>query len=283
MGVKTLDKSAELIAFALKPKTGFKVALNDIIEAFFKYRLALIFGWQDVAQRYRRSRIGAFWLTLNMAVFIGALGAIFGTIFQSEMHEYLPHVCAGVIMWSFITSCLSEGCTTFSGSEGIILQVRMPLFTHILRTLWRNIIIFLHNIIIFPFIYLILGNSINFYALLSVAGFILVCLNLAWIMLILAVICARFRDMTQVVTNILQILFYATPIMWMLKVLPEHVSKAFIEFNPFYHFVELVRAPLLGYAPESISWVVAIVLVVVGWVVALLFFGRYRWRVVYWL
>jgi len=283
MSVEAFDENAELVAYGSIPKVGIKVALNDIVEAFANYRLALIFGWQDVAQRYRRSRVGAFWLTLNMAVLIGALGAIFGTLFQSEMHEYLPHVCAGIIMWGFITSSLSEGCTTFSGSDGIILQVRMPLFTHILRTLSRNVIIFMHNIVIFPFIALVLVYPVNFYALLSIVGFFLVCLNLSWLMLILAILCARFRDMTQVVTNFLQILFYATPIMWMVKVLPDHVSKTFIEFNPFYHFIELVRAPLLGHPPENASWFVAVGLAVFGWAIALAFFGKFRWRVAYWL
>ncbi|MFS2324076.1 ABC transporter permease [Brucella sp. H1_1004] len=283
MSVETLNEGAEPAAYQLRSKTGIKVALNDIIEALAKYRLALIFGWQDVAQRYRRSRVGAFWLTLNMAVLIGALGAIFGTLFQSKMYEYLPHVCAGIIMWSFITSCLSEGCTAFSGSAGIILQVRMPLFTHILRTIWRNIIIFMHNIIIFPVAAIIIGYPLNFNAFLVIPGYMIVCLNLGWIMLILAVACARFRDMTQVVTNVMQILFYATPIMWMVKILPDHASKAFIEFNPFYHFIELVRAPLLGHAPESISWLVAIGLSVLGWACTLAFFGKYRWRVAYWL
>jgi lipopolysaccharide transport system permease protein len=55
MSVEAFDENAELVAYRLKPKTGIKVALNDIVEAFAKYRLALIFGWQDVAQRYRRS------------------------------------------------------------------------------------------------------------------------------------------------------------------------------------------------------------------------------------
>ncbi|OJY06402.1 MAG: ABC transporter permease [Rhizobiales bacterium 63-22] len=267
----------------VRPKTGMNVALSDIADALKNYRLALIFGWQDVAQRYRRSRVGAFWLTLNMTVLIGALGLIFGTLFQSEMREYLPHVCAGVIMWGFITGCLTDGCTTFSGSDGIILQVRMPLFTHVMRTMWRNIIIFLHNVVIFPVIALIVGHGINFYALLAVPGFLLVCLNLTWMMLVLAIVCARFRDMTQVVSNALQVLFYATPIMWMSKSLPGSVSKTFLEWNPFYHFLELVRAPLFGTAPETVSWLIAIGIAVIGWVFALAFFGKYRWRVAYWL
>ncbi|TWH02321.1 lipopolysaccharide transport system permease protein [Ochrobactrum sp. J50] len=268
---------------AAEPTKGAKVAIADILEALSKYRLALIFGWQDVAQRYRRSRVGAFWLTLNMAVFIGALGLIFGTLFQSEMHDFLPHLCAGVITWGFISTCLSEGCTTFTSSEGIILQVRMPLFTHIMRVLWRNIIIFAHNIVIFPILLLVLGRMIDFNALWAIPGFVLLCLNLSWMMLILAILCARFRDMTQVVINILQVLFYATPIMWMVKILPNNVSRAFIELNPFYHFIELVRAPLFGYPPSTLDWTFGFAFAIIGWVVAILFFGRYRWRIAYWL
>jgi len=268
---------------SFKPVSGPVVAVRDISEALSKYRLALIFGWQDVAQRYRRSRVGAFWLTLNMAVFIGALGLIFGTLFQSEMKVFLPYLCAGVITWGFISTALSEGCTAFSSSDGIILQVRMPLFTHIMRTMWRNIIIFAHNVIIFPVLLLIMGRMMSFNALWILPGFFLVCLNLSWMMLILAILCARFRDITQVVINVLQVLFYATPIMWMVKILPDHVSHAFIQWNPFYHLIELVRAPLLGAPPTALDWLFAAGLAACGWIVAIIFFGRYRWRVPYWL
>ncbi|QTN98402.1 ABC transporter permease [Brucella sp. 458] len=281
IGISKANLSHEVVR--VEPTKGAKVAIGDISEALSKYRLALIFGWQDVAQRYRRSRVGAFWLTLNMAVFIGALGLIFGTLFQSEMREFLPYLCAGVITWGFISTCLNEGCITFTSSDGIILQVRMPLFTHIMRAVWRNVIIFFHNIIIFPILFVIMGRIIDLNMLWAIPGFILLCLNLSWMMLILAVLCARFRDMTQVVANILQVLFYATPIMWMVKILPDHVSRAFIDLNPFYHFIELVRAPLFGSPPSLLNWTVSLACAIIGWAVAILFFGRYRWRVAYWL
>ncbi|OOL15646.1 ABC transporter permease [Ochrobactrum sp. P6BS-III] len=266
-----------------RPASGAVVALRDIMDALTAYRIALIFGWQDIAQRYRRSRVGAFWLTLNMAVYIGALGLIFGTLFRSNMADYLPHMCAGVIIWGLISSALSEGCTTFSGASGTILQVRLPLFTHIMRTLWKNIIIFFHNIVIFPILCLILGRQLNFYVLLALPGFLLVVLNLTWMMLILATLCCRFRDMTQIVTNLLQICFYLTPIIWTVKTLPENASKLIFELNPFYHFMQLIRAPLFGDAPELSSWLVALGLAIVGWSFAIVFFGKYRWRVPYWL
>ncbi|OOC59566.1 ABC transporter permease [Brucella intermedia] len=283
MSIEVSDGNESNEVVQLGPITGVMVAIRDIAEALSKYRLAVIFGWQDVAQRYRRSRVGAFWLTLNMAVFIGALGLIFGTLFQSEMRHFLPYVCAGIITWSFISTSVSEGCSTFISSQGIILQVRMPLFTHVMRAMWRNIIIFSHNIIIFPIVAIAMGFQINFNILWSIPGFFLLCVNLTWIMLILATLCARYRDMSQVVANILQVLFYATPIMWMVKALPGHVSHAFIQWNPVYHFLELVRAPLLGAAPTIQDWSVSVAVAVIGWAFAIVFFGRYRWRIAYWL
>lgn len=283
MSLELLTKPDVNVLTLAKPKSGFKVALTDIFDALLKCRLALVFGWQDVAQRYRRSRVGAFWLTLNMAVFIGALGLIFGTLFQSNMREFLPYLCAGIIVWTFISTSLTEGCTTFSSSEGMILQVKMPLFIHIMRTLWRNIIIFSHNIVIFPVVLIVVGGEVGVNTLWVFPGFLLLCINLSWMMLVLAIICARFRDITQVTTNILQVLFYATPIMWMIKILPSHVSKDFINWNPFYHLVELLRAPLLGGAPSGLNWGVSLVMAIIGWMLSIAFFGKYRWRIAYWL
>ncbi|MBC8718491.1 ABC transporter permease [Ochrobactrum sp. Marseille-Q0166] len=283
MSIEVLDKGEPSGLAQAEPTKGPGVAIRDITEALSKYRLALIFGWQDVAQRYRRSRVGAFWLTLNMAVLIGALGLIFGTLFQSDMRHFLPYVCAGIITWSFISTSVGDGCSTFIASHGIILQVRMPLFTHVMRGLWRNIIIFFHNIVIFPIIAIAVGGSINFNIIWAIPGFALLCINLAWIMLILAILCARYRDMSQIITNILQVLFYATPIMWMVKVLPGHVSRAFIEWNPVYHLIELIRAPLLGNSPTALDWAVCVAAAFFGWALAIVFFGRYRSRVAYWL
>ena len=264
-------------------KSGVRVALADIIESFSKWRVAFIFGWQDIAQRYRRSRLGAFWLTLSMLVFIGAIGSVFGALFRASMAEFLPYLCASIITWNFLSTTLNEGCNTFVGSQGIILQVRMPLFMHVIRMMWRNMIILAHNIIIFPLVVLVVGGSIEWTAILAIPGLVLLCLNLSWMSLGFALICTRFRDMTQVVANLLQVMFYFTPVMWMTKTLPDHVSSLMYQLNPLYHLIQLIRAPLLGQNPDALSWIVALGTAVAGWAWALVFFGKYRWRVAYWI
>lgn len=256
---------------------------SDVRQAILQYRIAFVFGWQDVAQRYRRSRVGPFWLTINMAIFVAAVGTIFGTLFQSEMSTFLPHLCAGVIVWSYISTSSMEGCTSFISNEGIILQVRMPLFTHIIRTLWKNAIILFHNVLIFPLLLIFFGKFMTLNSLWAIPGLIVLSINLSWIMLLCAIVCTRFRDITQIVANIFQVLFYATPIMWMTNVLPDHVNRSFIELNPLYHLLQLVRAPLLGQAPTFNNWTFTLLLAAIGWTMTILFFGRYRKRIAYWL
>lgn len=261
----------------------FNEGLKDIIRALCDINIAFVFGWQDILQRYKRSRVGAFWLTINKGVLIAALGLIFGTLFRSNMNDFLPFIASGIILWGYMFNVINEGSTTFISSSGTILQVEMPLFTHILRMWWKNFIILCHDLIILPLLFLYFLFSPGLYIFILIPGLIVVTLNLLWISLLLGTISTRYRDVALIVTNIMQVAFYATPIMWQATNLPDGKVKTILEFNPFYHLLSLLRDPVLGQAPCLTSWLASIILLCFGWFVTLCFFGRYRWRIAYWL
>ena len=240
-------------------------------------------GWQDVRQRYRRSALGPFWLTISMGVMIGTIGIVFGQIFKTPMHEFLPFLAAGMILWSFISAVIMEGCSGFIAAESIIKQLPIPLFVHILRMLWRNVLILLHNIVILPLVFIAVGRGIGPEILLAVPGFVLLLVNLSWVSLLLGVLCARYRDLPQIVGSALQVVFYLTPIMWMPGHLPQRAGAYLLDLNPVYHLRTVVRDPLLGTVPSATSWLVAGGLGVVGWCLATLMYGRYKRRIAYWL
>jgi len=261
----------------------FKAGGRDIIAALKNYNLAGVLGWQDIRQRYRRSSLGPFWLTISMGVLIGALGVVFGSLFDSPMNEFLPFLTLGFIFWGLISTTLNEACTGFIMAEAMIKQISLPLFTHILRVLWRNLIIFAHNIVIFPLVLLLFWLPLPATALLSIAGLVLLMINLSWMALLLGVFCTRYRDIPQIVSNLLQVIFYLTPIIWMPRLLPKRASILLLDANPFFHLIEIVRAPLLGSLPSALDWQVSIILAVAGWLVTFLFYGRFRSRIAYWL
>lgn len=260
-----------------------RAAMSDIVEACRNYHVALVFGWQDVAQRYRRSKLGAFWITISVAVMIGTLSFLFGILFKAPLQQFLPFVGVGLILWTFMSTMVNEGCTTFIEASGMILQVRLPLFTHILRMTWRNLIILAHNLIIVPLIFIAMGIAPTTNWLLAIPGLLLLVANMVWIALVLAVLSARFRDITQAVQSAMQIAFFLTPIMWLPQSIAAHASENILKLNPFYHLVAIVRDPLIGATLDPANWIVSIGLAIAGWFAALLFYGRFQRRVPYWL
>ena len=256
---------------------------EDILPRPQHLGLAYILGLQDVKQRYKRSAIGAMWLTISMTVMITAMGFVFGRIFNTPLHDFFPYLAAGIILWGFISAVLSEGCTAFIESEAIIKQLPLPYFTFILRLIWRNLLILSHNIVILPFVLWAVGRNFHVEAFLSIPGLILLSINLMWIVLILATLCARYRDMPQIVQSLIQIIFYVTPVMWMRQTLPGENGKLLIEWNPLFHMIDVVRAPLLGDIPSLLSYAVTILMAVLGWVIAIQFYRRYRFKIAYWV
>ena len=117
--------------------------------------------------------------------------------------------------------------------------------------------------------------------LLTVPAVFVLLLNGFWMALLLGMLSARFRDIPLVLANAVQVLFFVTPVIWTPNMLP---GRALIlDLNPFYHLIEILRAPLLGSAPTAENWVAVIVITITGWAAALWFFSAYRWRLAYWV
>ena len=257
------------------------LAALDLVRGACACHLWSVLGWQDIRRRYRRSLLGPFWLTISMGVLVGALGTLYGTLLKVEVAEYVPFLAVGFIVWTFIQGVVTDGCTAFINAESIIKQVGLPLSVHVYRVVWRNLLIFFHNAVIFVVVAAAFVVWPGWTGLLALPGLILLCLNLLWAGLLLGIVSARFRDVPPIVASVVRILFFVTPIIWMPELMPERALV--LDFNPFFHLVELVRAPLLGQVPGLGSWLVASGFVLGGWVVTVELFRRYRRRIAYWV
>jgi lipopolysaccharide transport system permease protein len=142
----------------------------------------------------------------------------------------------------------------------------------------------MHNFVLFVVLIAAFGIPFELKSLLLIPGFIIIVVNLCWISLVLGVICARYRDLPQIINSVLQIFFYLTPIMWMTSQFSgDTFAHDLLVFNPFFHLIEIVRAPLLSERIDAFHWTISIAIGLIGIIVALIFFGRYKWRVPYWM
>ena len=258
-----------------------RAGLSDVIGGLYRWELWGTMGWYDVRQHYRRSVLGPLWLTLSMAIMIGALGFLYGTLFGQPLHDYLPYLALGLIFWAFIASFMIEGCNVFAAAAPYILQIRVPLSIYVFRLMWRNLIILAHNCIVFLAVAVIFDVRPGWAILLAIPGLAIICLNGVVMSFLLGVLAARFRDIPPIVASVVQIFFFVTPILWR----PEQVpAKAFVaEFNPFYHLLSIVRKPLLGQVPTLTSWTFSLVLTAVSLFLAGVLFVRFRPRIAYWV
>lgn len=87
--------------------------------------------------------------------------------------------------------------------------------------------------------------------------------------------------MIPITANVIQVLFFATPIVWRADMLGQ--SGWIAEFNPVYHVIECVRRPLLGEGFPAESWLVSLGLLLVGTYAAARMVHRYSHRVAYWV
>ncbi|WP_421569124.1 ABC transporter permease [Stenotrophomonas sp. PD6] len=256
-------------------------ALSDLRRSLVSWRLWTLLGWLEIRQRYARSRVGPFWLTISMGVIIASIGMVYGTLFGQKLSEYLPYLAISLVMWGMFTSTVQEGSNAFIANASYIRQVATPKFIYILQVPWRNLLILAHNIVIVVLLLAIFGVKRWDTIPLVIPGIVLLILNATWMATLSGILSARFRDFPQIVAAVMQVAFYVTPIMYK----PEALTKyAFIvNLNPMAYLLNAVRQPLLGEVPSALTWTVAIVMAIVGWTAALIMINRYHKRISYWV
>jgi lipopolysaccharide transport system permease protein len=245
--------------------------------------IALSLGWQDVKQAYRRSAIGPFWITMGMAVQVASIGLVFGLIFGSPLEEFLPFLAVSLILWSFISGSISDGATAFITGEAIIRQLAMPQYVHVVRVLWKNILMMAHNIVILPVVFLIFLRPPSFALVLFIPGFLLTIAFLFSVAYLLGFMTARYRDIQKIVTSALVVIFYVTPVIWEPALIPSGTAHLLLGLNPFYHFLQIIRLPVLGQAPTFENWALAIAMTLLAGLIAYLAAKKYKSRLAYWV
>lgn len=265
----------------MEEKSNFRRAVDDIREGVKSTHIWPLLGWLEIKQRYRRSVLGPFWLTLSTGGLVLGMGPLYGRLFNQDISSYFQFLAVSFVVWQFVAGLITDSCQAFIDAEGYIKQIKLPLSVHVLRVVWKNLIIFAHNFIIVVLVMLYLQPPIGWHYLLAPLGVLILAINGVWLGLLLGLFCARFRDIPPIITSLIQVALFLTPIMWKPEMLGRHQWT--VNLNPLYHYLEVVRAPLLGAVPTVTTWVAIFAMTIGGYVVTLAFFARFRARVAYWV
>ncbi|MET0181615.1 MAG: ABC transporter permease [Caulobacterales bacterium] len=256
-------------------------AVLDLWRGVVRWRDWSKMAIQDIDLRYRRSLFGPFWISASVVALILSLAYLYSAIFKQPFETYLPYLAFGYMAWALILGVVSDSATSALEHEGYLRNLPLPLSFIAGRIALRNAIIFLHNLVAVSVILYLFGHRYEVVALQVLLGAWLIIAIGYCAVLILGPVCARFRDVQQLVMSAMQLVFFLTPIFWM----PEHAGprSVFVEANPFYHLIELVRAPMLGAPADLRHWIFSFWILGAAFVMALVSVSLTRRRVALWI
>lgn len=264
-----------------KPPHPFSDGLDDVILSVKRLNLSLYFAWSDTKARYGRSILGPFWLVLSSAISIVGLGYLWSILFHQTPQQLIPSLTAGLIMWQFVSSSIIESPATFIRNAHYIRNMVLPYVNFINHQLCRQLINLAHNLILVIAVLIIYPPNLSSTQLLVIPGMTLVILNLMWMNIVIAIIGARFRDLEQIISAVMPLLFFITPIIFHYKQLT--IGQQLIWLNPFSYFITLVRDPIIGFTPPLFVYTTSLTILILGWLIAIYLLGKNKRLIPFWI
>lgn len=238
-------------------------------------------GWYDIRSKYRRTFLGPLWIALTTGFSVGCLGFVYGSLFQIQWRSYLPYVTAGLICWILISTLLLECNTAFIMYKHVFHSFKLePILPHI-RIVFRVHMEFIHNLLVFIAVAIVCNTSIGPTQLLMLPAFTVYLINGLCFGFLFSLLCARFRDIQQLFSALISVLFLVTPILWYPDMLGERGNIA--QFNPLTHYIAILREPMLGQFPPKISWLIVALLTTFSILITMLVYKKIRNKVIFWL
>jgi lipopolysaccharide transport system permease protein len=256
--------------------------LRDNMRALQNWRVWWHLGMADVRNKFAKSAVGPTWILLNLALWVGGIGVIYGTLFNQKLDTFLPFLAIGFVVWGYLTQTITDGGNAFVFAEGYIKQFTYPKQIYVLRILVNASVPFAIGVVIFFGVMLFMGRSFGAGMLWALPGVALLLVANYLHATIMAYASARFRDLPHGMTALLQVLFFVTPVFFTVGVLKERGLDFVYKYNPLYYLIEIIRHPLtqLEAAPIEV-YGATLIYIAVLMLVAVLVAGRLDKRIVY--
>ncbi len=212
--------------------------------------------WMELKLRYRRNKLGPFWLTIGLGVTASMISVVYGAIFNNPLHEVLPTTVTGLICWSLISGGVLSGCVCYVNGASLIKGGNCLPEIFPFKEVINNLLIFAHNLLVLLVVYAFFPDYLNWHIVLFIPNLALICVLLVVWGQIIGFVNARFNDIYPLLTNLMSALIFITPIMFKPSLLAK--QSYLVDFNPFFHIVQILRQPLLGELPTMTNYLVVL-------------------------
>ena len=238
-------------------------------------------SFADIKHRFSRSRLGILWVLLTTTTYIVSLSFIFSSVLSNSYSDTVLYIGISIVFWNYINTTIIDCCNSFISNRTNVQNTASPIFCYPFRSIFTNIIYLSINLSIVMIIYGIFGNVSLSGILLFFVGFIICVIMTSIIGLYLAILCVRFRDIPFIAQNVMQMMFFVTPIIWKMEDIEGRYS--FLEFNPLYIMIELVRSPLIDARLAATELIYSAATIILSYALFLYFAAKTKNKISYWV
>lgn len=256
-----------------------KSAMEDIGSALRMRRVWVALAQETIGDQHRRTALGPLWLLLNYLAFAGT----FIFVFQrgdSSMANYPAYVAVGLLVWFYIMEVLTQSVTLFVREESFIKGTTLPLTVYVMRLFMQSVIRAGYALVGCAAILALSGIGVSAMWGWSLLGLVVVLATAPAAILIFAFLGVYFPDSQFIVSNLMRIGMFLTPVFWTYDN-AGGVRHIFYYWNPFTYFLEIVRVPIIAGDVPARSFLLCVGLGLALWAFALLLLGRLRKQVVF--
>lgn len=227
----------------------------------------------DLRARWRRSYFGALWSIIQPLGLTVLVSVVFSRLFNTDIKEYAPYILSGIVVWEYITSTSVGGSLAFVQADAYIKQCRHPLAIYTLRTtLSHLIVLMLASTSLVAWVLVVMPQNFGWSWLAALLIYPIVAMVVWPLTTLLAYIAARFRDVPHALGLLFQGLWFISPVYFEEKLFRGGNMHALVDYNPVYHILQIIRAPLLqGKWPTAANFAFALgtaaVLALLAWLV----------------
>jgi ABC-2 type transport system permease protein/lipopolysaccharide transport system permease protein len=264
-------------------RSAIRAWFADLSDALAAWPVWTRIAMMDISSRHRRFLLGMLWVPLGMAIFVFALGYVYSYLRGHAYAEFTPYLAASMIFWTIIHSSVTQGMSVFTSMGKHMANVRLPFHYYVLKVAFENMYTALLTSPVYIFCLLFFDVSVTTSVFLLFPALVIFIISSFSTLVFIGLLSLRFRDIKEPMSNFMRLMFLVTPVIWMVSQRAGSKRAAFVDYNPFYHYLEIARAPLLGYAPSMMNWIVSGSACLVLTLAASILMMRWRSKIHYWV
>jgi len=262
-------------------RSRYEYAWKDVKRAVSRPKLIFTLVRTTFFNRYKNTALGAFWVTATTLLLVTGLSILYGKILGADLQTYFPYVTTGIIVWGLITMLVNDGAAAFILGANTFNQTPIAKSVFAFRAVGLSFLTFTFRIALIAAVLAATQNIPSLIdILLALCGLVIIAWTGFWFTLVVGTIGLRYRDVGEMVGAVMTVSFLLTPIFWPPERLGEYAWT--VNLNPFYHFINIVRGPLLDLGSVGLSFAVSISVAVFMCLAGVFIFGQFARRLNYW-